>query len=176
MLLIIGALDANHDGVIDADEIKNAAAALAKLDKNGDGKLTREEFMGRPPGRSDGPPPGGPSDRRERRRDARSDDGGRPPRGADGDSGDFRPPRDGRDPGAPGDRAPGFGRGPGAPGNRAPGLSPDQILEKFDTNKDGKLDSTELATFLKDMQAHRPPPLAGGPRPGGPPSEDGSPR
>jgi hypothetical protein len=52
---IIAALDANHDGVIDADEIANASAALKTLDKNGDGKLTRDEFMGKPPGR----PPGG---------------------------------------------------------------------------------------------------------------------
>jgi hypothetical protein len=56
MPLIIGALDANHDGVIDADEIANASAALKKLDKNGDGKLTRDEFLGKPPGR---PPMGG---------------------------------------------------------------------------------------------------------------------
>jgi len=52
---IVAALDANHDGVIDADEIANATAALKTLDKNGDGKLTRDEFMGKPPGR----PPGG---------------------------------------------------------------------------------------------------------------------
>src|SRR5450755_4076599 len=53
---IIRALDANHDGVIDADEIANASAALKTLDKNGDGKLTPDEFMGpRPQGR----PPGG---------------------------------------------------------------------------------------------------------------------
>src|SRR5437868_5812629 len=44
--LIIAALDANGDGVIDADEIANAPAVLAKLDKNGDGKLTPDEFIG----------------------------------------------------------------------------------------------------------------------------------
>ena len=54
--LVVGALDANHDGVIDADEIANASAALKTLDKNGDGKLTRDEFLGKPPG---GRPPGG---------------------------------------------------------------------------------------------------------------------
>ena len=37
---LLKALDANGDGVIDADEIANAPAALKKLDKNGDGKLT----------------------------------------------------------------------------------------------------------------------------------------
>jgi hypothetical protein len=41
------ALDVNHDGVIDANEIANAPAALKTLDKNGDGKLTRDEL--RPP-------------------------------------------------------------------------------------------------------------------------------
>jgi Ca2+-binding EF-hand superfamily protein len=38
------ALDADHDGVISAAEIANAAAALKSLDKNGDGKLTEEEL------------------------------------------------------------------------------------------------------------------------------------
>ena len=47
---IVKALDANNDGVIDADEIAGASAALKKLDKNGDGKLTRDEYLGKPPG------------------------------------------------------------------------------------------------------------------------------
>ena len=34
---VILALDTNHDGVIDADEIANAVAALKTLDKNKDG-------------------------------------------------------------------------------------------------------------------------------------------
>ncbi len=52
--LIVNALDANGDGVIDATEIANAANALLTLDKNGDGQLTRDEFLGKRPG----PPPG----------------------------------------------------------------------------------------------------------------------
>lgn len=45
------ALDVNHDGVIDADEIANASAALKTLDKNGDGKLTQDELRpAHPPG------------------------------------------------------------------------------------------------------------------------------
>ncbi len=48
---LFDALDTNHDGVISADEIANAATALKTLDKNGDGQITREEL--RPP-----PPPG----------------------------------------------------------------------------------------------------------------------
>jgi EF hand len=60
------ALDTNHDGVIDADEIANASAALIMLDKNGDGKLTRDELRPpRPPqdggpDSGEGPPPGPP--------------------------------------------------------------------------------------------------------------------
>ena len=73
---ILKALDKNSDGVIDADEIANASAALLTLDKNGDGQLTPDEFMAAPPppmqngdaanggqppspdGTPDGPPPG----------------------------------------------------------------------------------------------------------------------
>ena len=47
--LVVATLDANHDGVIDAAEINNASAALKSLDKNADGRLTREELRrGRP--------------------------------------------------------------------------------------------------------------------------------
>jgi len=38
------ALDANGDGIISADEIANASAALKTLDKNGDGQLTADEY------------------------------------------------------------------------------------------------------------------------------------
>ena len=58
---LIAALDANHDGVIDEEEIKNASVALGKLDKNGDGKLTMDELRPERPDRN------GPS----------SEDGGR---------------------------------------------------------------------------------------------------
>jgi len=64
--LLIRTLDANGDGIIDADEIANAPAALRKLDKNGDGKLTPDEYrdagtpFGSPPNRPPGAPPDGP--------------------------------------------------------------------------------------------------------------------
>ncbi len=49
------ALDVNGDKVIDADEIKNAAEALKKLDKDGDGKITLEEMRpARPDGAAEG--------------------------------------------------------------------------------------------------------------------------
>ncbi len=44
--LILKALDVNHDGVIDADEIANSPAALKTLDTDGDGQLTPNEYMG----------------------------------------------------------------------------------------------------------------------------------
>ncbi len=47
MMPIIAALDLNKDGVIEAEEIAKASESLKKLDKNGDGKLTPDEF--RPP-------------------------------------------------------------------------------------------------------------------------------
>ena len=52
------ALDANHDGVIDADEITNAPAALKTLDKNGDGKLTQDELRPQRPPQDGGPESG----------------------------------------------------------------------------------------------------------------------
>jgi hypothetical protein len=44
-LPVVQALDVNHDGVIDADEIANATAELKTLDKNGDGVLTTNEYL-----------------------------------------------------------------------------------------------------------------------------------
>ncbi len=55
---VVAALDANHDGVLDAEEIANAATALKTLDKDGDGKLTMPELMGPPPQGMGGPPEG----------------------------------------------------------------------------------------------------------------------
>lgn len=46
---IVAALDADNDGTISGEEIRRSASALKKLDKNGDGKLTRDELG--PPGR-----------------------------------------------------------------------------------------------------------------------------
>lgn len=54
-LPIVQALDVNHDGVIDSNEIANASAELKTLDKNGDGVLTPDEYL--PP-----LPPGAPAD------------------------------------------------------------------------------------------------------------------
>ncbi len=62
---LLAAIDTDHDGVLSADEIKNSAVALRKLDKNGDGKLTQDEMRpafgpgGRDPGRPEGRGPDG---------------------------------------------------------------------------------------------------------------------
>ncbi len=63
-IVIMAALDADKDGALSADEIANAAAALKKLDKNGDGKVGRDEIRTeleklRPPRREQGGRRGG---------------------------------------------------------------------------------------------------------------------
>src|SRR5512140_2591088 len=60
---IMKVLDVNTNGVLEAAEIANAPAALVKLDKNSDGKITLEELLPpRPEGanqdRPATPPPG----------------------------------------------------------------------------------------------------------------------
>lgn len=47
---IIEALDSNKDTIIDATEIAQAAAAIKKLDKNSDGKITPDEYRPQRPG------------------------------------------------------------------------------------------------------------------------------
>jgi hypothetical protein len=64
MIPVIVALDQDGDGVISADEIAGAVAALKKLDTNNDGKLDGEELRpafggpGGPGGRGRGGPGG----------------------------------------------------------------------------------------------------------------------
>jgi hypothetical protein len=59
---LLAVLDQDRDGELSPDEIANSPLALAKLDKNGDGKLTRKEIHPPPPkkktaGKSPPPPP-----------------------------------------------------------------------------------------------------------------------
>lgn len=59
---LLALFDADRDGVLSAEEIRDAVDALGKLDQNGDGQITRDEM--RPPRPDaggevpDGPPPG----------------------------------------------------------------------------------------------------------------------
>ena len=104
------ALDANGDGIISAEEIANASAALRKLVHNHDGSLSPEDYRPHPP--AGGPGAGGP-------------------RGPEGDREQPRHRPGG--PGAPGERSaggPDFGRGPngfgeGAGFNHGPGMPPE---------------------------------------------------
>jgi Ca2+-binding EF-hand superfamily protein len=152
------ALDANNDGTIDADEIKNAVAALKKLDKNNDGKLSDEELrptgmgMGRGPGGFGGPGgqrgPGG----QDGQRGPGGQDGQRGPGGQDGQRGP------GGQGGPDGQRGPGGqggfgggpnGQGPGGPGGfgRPPGGNPTEFVARImgmDKNNDGKVAVDEL--------------------------------
>jgi Ca2+-binding EF-hand superfamily protein len=61
---LVKALDVNGDGIIDAQEIANAPAELLTLDKNGDGKLTPDEYMPHFPGGGTNGPPVGPDGKR----------------------------------------------------------------------------------------------------------------
>ena len=60
---LVMALDQNNDGIMDTEELSNASDSLKKLDKNGDGKLTPDEYRPARPGGSGGP--GGPGMRGE---------------------------------------------------------------------------------------------------------------
>lgn len=57
---ILEALDLNHDGILSGDEIARASQSLLKLDKNGDGQLTPDEYRPpRPDGQAQAAPPRG---------------------------------------------------------------------------------------------------------------------
>ncbi len=117
--------DTDHDGVLSEAEIQAAPEALKKLDKNGDGKITRDEI---------GPPPG---------------EGGPPPRefarrGPDGQGPDGQ---------GVGPRGP-ERRGPGGPGAGEDGKGPrERIAERIkamDKNGDGKISKDEAQGPLKE--------------------------
>ncbi|MES1213499.1 MAG: hypothetical protein ABUL64_02845 [Singulisphaera sp.] len=157
---VIMVLDVDRDHMLSAEEIKNASEALLTLDKNKDGKLTEDEFMGPPPSAANrrGPRDEDATPRRGRNANrGRSDDRGPPPDGPPG----FGGPGDG-----PGPQ--GFGSPPGPP-------RPEQFVEhalQFDADKDGKLSADELKKMAEDLARHGP----GGPGGPGDLGEDGPPR
>jgi len=58
LILVLGALDTDRDNIISAPEIARAPAALKKLDKNHDGKLSAEECGLRLPAKPEADPRG----------------------------------------------------------------------------------------------------------------------
>ena len=42
--------DTNHDGALSAEETSNVADVLKRMDRNRDGKITRDELPGPQPG------------------------------------------------------------------------------------------------------------------------------
>jgi hypothetical protein len=56
--VLFGALDADHDGKISVAEIQTASDAIAKLDQNGDGEITKDEIKPPDPAGDAAPPKG----------------------------------------------------------------------------------------------------------------------
>ena len=121
------ALDTDKDGELSASEIKNAAVALKKLDKNNDGKLTREELRPQFSRRGEG-----------ERRPGGGGFGGRR-RGTGG--GDFA------------ERLLGFDKN--KDGKVSKDELPERyqrIIQRADTNKDGALDKKEIEALVKSFR------------------------
>jgi len=168
---LLNAIDVNHDGKIDAVELGGAPARLKTLDKNGDGKLTRDEG-GLPPGfgRPAGPGPGGRGGR---------GDAGRGDAGRGGDAGRagaagaeerrFEVPI----PGPTADEllATLLAWDKNKDGKLAKAEIPERqqgILDRGDTDKNGVLDEAELRKLTADQAAAPPaPPVQRGPGRGG---------
>ncbi len=127
-MAVLRVLDGDNDGELSKEEIEGAAKSLAKLDKNEDGKLTRDELM---PGFAGGGFPGGPplpGRPGEGRPDQRRPEG--------------RP--EGRPDARPGERRPGEGR---------PGANAEQIrarIKEMDKDRDGKISKEEAQDRIKE--------------------------
>ncbi len=160
---ILNKYDANHDGQLDQTEM----AALQKdIDE---GKV-------QPPGRRFGRGPGAPPplpqdilDKYDTNHDGSLDENERAALHKDIQDGKIQLPHGMRGPGHPG------------PGGMRPPLTAQAVLQRFDTDKDGKLDAAELTAFLNDLKQHLPPPPRHRgpnalPGPGEPPPGDAPPQ
>lgn len=163
------ALDANNDGTIDEAEMKNAVAALKKLDKDNDGRISPEEMRPEGMGRGGFGGPGGP--------------GGQGGQGFGGPGGQFGGPGGPGSPGGPGGQGGGFGGGDFAARmmendkNKDGKLTRDELpepmqrmFERGDANGDGVMDKAEIDAMAQRMQQSQ-----GGGRggPGGPGGQGG---
>jgi Ca2+-binding EF-hand superfamily protein len=157
---LMEALDADKDGVLSAEEIEGAVAALKSLDKNEDGRLDGEEVrprgMGMPPGMRDWFPGGG------------FPGGGFPGGGfPGGDRPDGGAPAE-ADAGAMVERM--LQMDKDGDGKLSKGELPDRlqsVLARGDKNEDGQLDKDEISAIARER--------SGGGRPGEPGVEGGGP-
>lgn len=160
---LLNKYDVNHDGQLDQTEM----AALQKdIDE---GKV-------QPPGRHFGRGPGAPPplpqdilDKYDTNHDGSLDENERAALHKDIEDGKIQLPQGMRGPGHPG------------PGGMRPPLTAQAVLQRFDTDKDGKLDEAELTAFLNDLKQHLPPPPRHRgpnalPAPGEPPPGDAPPQ
>ncbi|HEX4148308.1 MAG TPA: EF-hand domain-containing protein [Pirellulales bacterium] len=163
-------LDTNSDGKLSKDEIEAAPKSLEKLDRNSDGEITREELGGprssmAQAGRPGGQP--GSGDGRgffkqiDKNGDGKVSKDEAPERmkesfdkldsNGDGfiEESEFARVMQGmgRRPGGPGGPP-----GQGKPGQGGPGQRPDakQMLERMDSNKDGKLSKDEWPERMQE--------------------------
>ena len=145
---LFDALDTNHDGVISAEEIANAPAALKALLKNGATQITRDDVRPpRPPKRDEQARGGGgpPADDQARPADAAREDHGRPPRPEDAGEGD-RPHPPGDDARKPDDNGPqARPHASDRPEGRHHGPPPSVLFDALDTNHDGVISADEIA-------------------------------
>jgi Ca2+-binding EF-hand superfamily protein len=145
---ILNAVDADQNGTISAAEIAGAVPQLRKLDKNGDGKLTREEAGLQMPGR------GGRGPGREGGRGGEAPETPAPPPSADDLTSQFMMFDANKN------------------GQIEKSEMPERMMSMFDrgdTNKDGILTKTEIVALATANQKMNLPPQQGrgGRGPGG---------
>jgi len=147
------ALDADNDGELSAGEIEASSKSLLKLDKNSDGKLTRDELF---PGSPDGPPRDRPGE-------------GRP------DAARFIEQLRERIKAADADKDGKISKEEAGKDGVPPGLK--ERFDQLDANGDGQLDSTELDRMLQSRRegGDRPQGRPEGRRPEGDRPERGRP-
>ncbi|HEY5313381.1 MAG TPA: EF-hand domain-containing protein [Pirellulales bacterium] len=161
---IFRALDTNSDGMLSKDEIQAAPKSLEKLDRDGDGEITRRELGGPRPYQSAGQPGGSPGDgamallhRMDTDKDGKlsKDEVGERMRDnfdrLDANSDGYIDASElGRMLGAMRGRRPdGQGRpeGQGRPDGQRP--DPKQMLQRLDSNQDGKLSKDEVPEWMR---------------------------